>query len=132
MSMIYAELKKELEKNLDANGQSNLFAGISFALGVIARLESVGQETDVLFEQFWKIYPRRIAKKNALKVWLRLKIDEPLYLKIIDALDKVRRTPQWQNLQYIPHPATWLSQERWNDEVESVTSVPTDTKYKHI
>ena len=42
-------------------------------------------------------------------------------------MDKIRSTLAWEvqseqwrreNGQYIPNPATWLNQERWNDEPE--------------
>lgn len=90
----------------------------------------VESDTD-MFDQFWAVYPRHIAKKNALKSWTRLKVTPELFVKIMGALEVVKRTQQWQDPQYIPHPATWLNQERWEDEVEtSVKKVlPSDDKY---
>lgn len=75
------------------------------------------------FDAFWKCYPKRIGKGAAWKSWDKIKPDDETFRSIIDAVDKQRRSDQWtrDDGQYIPMPATWLNQERWNDEgVEKV------------
>ena len=71
------------------------------------------------FDDFWRAYPRRIAKKEALKAWNRIK--SPVYPKIFAALEHQRRSDAWShdNRRFIPHPATWLNGERWEDELEA-------------
>lgn len=68
------------------------------------------------FEDFWAAYPRKVGKGAARKVWDRLHPDEALVKKIAAALDWQRDQEQWADPQFIPHPRTWLSQERWDDE----------------
>lgn len=68
------------------------------------------------FEKFWKKYPRKIAKPNAKKAWLRIKPDDALTQKMIDAIDK--QGLYGREIQFVPHPATWLNGERWEDEVQ--------------
>jgi len=69
-------------------------------------------------EQFWPVYPKKQAKKKALKAWLKLEPDDALTERIV--ADVKDRTPseQWtkDNGQYIPLPATYLNGERWTDE----------------
>ena len=74
------------------------------------------------FEEFWKEYPRKVSKETARKKWLKLKPDEKLAYEIMQSLQLVKKSPQWvkDNGQFIPHPTTWLNQQRWNDVVESV------------
>jgi hypothetical protein len=38
---------------------------------------------------------------------------------LLDAIEKHKQSAQWQKDggQYIPHPATWLNQQRWEDEI---------------
>lgn len=69
------------------------------------------------FETFWMNYPKKQGKKTAERAFH--KIDLSLLPKILDAIDVQKRTEQWtkENGRYIPLPATWLNQERWNDEV---------------
>ena len=71
------------------------------------------------FERFWSCYPRKTAKQNALKAWLKLKPDEALVNGILSALERFKKTEQWlrDNGRYIPYPATWLEDRRWEDEV---------------
>ena len=73
------------------------------------------------FLEFWTAYPRRENKGTAWKAWCKLEPDKTVCKKILAAIEQRRNSPQWQkeNGQYIPHPATWLSQRRWEDEVEN-------------
>lgn len=79
------------------------------------------------FETFWKAYPRKVAKKTARDKWSRIKMTDELFAKIIAAVEVQKKQPQWvkDGGQFIPHPSTWLFQERWDDEVDSGAS----TKY---
>lgn len=73
------------------------------------------------FEEFWKAYPKKVAKQSALKVWEKLKPDEELTATILSAIEKQKRSATWKkdNGQYIPHPATWLNGKRWEDEIST-------------
>ena len=70
------------------------------------------------FDEFWNQYPRRIAKKAAQKAWDRIKPDAALVEQIMAGLRAQLRTMSLKEKQFIPHPATWLRGERWNDEIE--------------
>lgn len=71
-----------------------------------------------MFIQFYKLYPKKISVKRAREKFFKIKPDEKLFEKMITALERQKLSAQWQkdNGQFIPHPATWLNQERWNDE----------------
>ena len=70
------------------------------------------------FEQFWRLYPRKAGKKAAKKAWLGIKPDATLFSVIITALNTA--VGYWNSqaisLKHIPHPSTWLNEERWEDE----------------
>lgn len=75
------------------------------------------------FLHFWAAYPRKVGKGAARKVW-NAKACEGIADKIVAAVeDNVKRNEQWHKDggQYIPHPATWLRQERWCDVLETST-----------
>lgn len=76
--------------------------------------------TNALFEDFWKAYPKKVKKKNARDKFLKLKVDEELFNVIINKLEAFKKTEQWKkdNGKFIPYPDTWLNQERWEDEIE--------------
>lgn len=67
--------------------------------------------TQLLFSKFWESYPRHIAKKKALELFSRLSPE--LQQQIIEILPKYKFS---SDPQFIPHPATWLYQHRWEDE----------------
>jgi uncharacterized protein YdaU (DUF1376 family) len=71
------------------------------------------------FDLFWKAYPKKIGKGAAQKSWKKIKPSKKLSATIIEAVKMQSKSPQWtkDGGQFIPHPATWLNQERWNDEV---------------
>lgn len=126
MSLI-TKIKKELEIR---QFEEPYVAGINYSLGVIERLEKES-EPDALFLAFYNAYPRKVGKPNALKAWKKFKVDAELAAKIMASLEAHKQTRQWQNKEYIPHPATWLNQERWEDEVDSET-VNRNPKYDGI
>ena len=77
------------------------------------------KDIDISFERFWKCYPRHTAKYNARKSFQKINPDEELLSKMIAAVERQKQSSQWQEERYIPHPATWLNQHRWEDEVNS-------------
>jgi predicted phage replisome organizer len=69
------------------------------------------------FSTFWESYPRRESKEKTKQWFIKNKPNEELQTKILEALEKFKKTEQWQDKQFIPHPTTWLNQKRWEDEV---------------
>jgi len=88
---------------------------------------------DFDFDVFWAAYPRKEAKVAARKVFDKLQPDEQLMQKIISAINRWKQSAQWQENggQYIPHPATWLNQRRWEDEPPK-PSVPAQKPVKPV
>ena len=74
----------------------------------------------VLFERFWEAYPKKTAKLEAEKAFIKLNVNDGLLDTMLTALEK--QSSQWQQVQYIPYPATWLNGKRWNDELEPINT----------
>ena len=70
------------------------------------------------FEDFWRVYPRKVGKQAALAVWTRLNPDQALIDRIMHAVEQQTNSEQWlkDGGQFIPHPRTWLAQGRWDDQ----------------
>lgn len=71
------------------------------------------------FDEFWSAYPRKIGKLAAVTAYARaLKNDPSCLPKLIPAVQRARLSEQWSKDggQFIPHPATWLNQGRWDDD----------------
>ena len=66
-----------------------------------------------------------MAKQEAEKCWRKLRPDAVLREKILRALGEQKRSRQWtrDGGEFIPHPATWLHQRRFEDEGLSPATV---------
>ena len=78
------------------------------------------------FDEFWKSYPRKSNKGGARKAWKKLSPGKELFAKIMAALEVAKKCEQWtkDRGQFIPYPATWLNQERWDDDYGPSTMTP--------
>jgi len=84
-----------------------------------------GTKYSLEFLEFWKIYPRKVGKGAAWRAWKR---QRPPLEPVKTALAWQVRSADWarDGGQYIPHPATWLTGRRWEDERQSATGPPTN------
>ncbi len=75
------------------------------------------------FAEFWQTYPKKRSKGDALKAWRKLKPDAGLQVRIAEALKAAIASEDWtkESGRFIPHPATWLNAEGWEDEYISGT-----------
>lgn len=71
------------------------------------------------FSIFWASYPKKVGKGAAEKSWKKIKPTKDLLEKMLNAIETAKQSMQWNkdNGQYIPNPATWLNQKRWEDEI---------------
>lgn len=85
-------------------------------------LENSGNSTKIKtsqFEDFWKMYPKKVDKGKCLSIWKRIcsrKKDVPDWDEIKNALNAQIKTKRWADPKFIPNPSTWLNQSRWMDD----------------
>ena len=68
------------------------------------------------FDKLWSVYPRHEGKQAALKAFEKIDPDDELLERMINAITVQKKSAQWSDPQFIPHPATWLNGRRWEDE----------------
>lgn len=86
--------------------------------GLLPPSPSATADYSRLFEEvFWPAWPHKTSKKDALKAFLKIRPSKELLDRMLEsiALHKVSNE-SWRD-GFIPHAATWLNGERWNDEV---------------
>ena len=85
-------------------------------------------EPDRQFDLFWQLYPRKAGKKATRKAWSDIKPDDVLFSSIMVALNAAVQYWQHQgiSLKHIPHPSTWLNEERWDDEFPTAQPLGVD------
>jgi hypothetical protein len=77
------------------------------------------------FETFWTAYPRKVGKGAARKAWAKIRPKNGTREAILNAIAAQRNSDQWRKEggQFIPHPATWLGQSRWEDSPDASTEM---------
>ena len=75
------------------------------------------QDVTPSFDEFWALWPRRVAKKEAQRVWSRLCASQKrAALQAVPAHAELWRRER-RAAVHIPHASRWLNGERWEDEV---------------
>ena len=80
------------------------------------------------FDAFWQSYPRKVGKGAAIRSFERQHGAAHLDA-ILAAIQWQAQSEQWRRDggQYIPHPATWLNQQRWLDEQPARVALESDS-----
>ena len=70
-----------------------------------------------MFDNFYAKYPKKVARKDAQRAYARLTAEQQQ--KALQAIDDHVRmwAAEGRDKQYIPHPASWLNGERFDDEI---------------
>lgn len=66
----------------------------------------------------YNIYPRKVGKGLALKK-ISASLEKIDYDVLLSRVSEYAKSVKGKDIQFIPHPATWFGQERWNDPIET-------------
>jgi len=104
------------------SGVTDLTPGVT-TVGVLTLIEPLQKPNRTFvqkmfersFEEFWETYPRKSGKGAAKKAFA--KAFETAGAKVVEGAKRYATDPNLPfDKNFIPHPATWLNQERWEDE----------------
>ena len=78
------------------------------------------------FERFWSVYPKKVGKGDARKSFLKIAPSDALLGEMLAAIAAASASFQWKKDKgrFIPNPATWLNQQRWEDELRPDMGMP--------
>jgi len=84
--------------------------------GVIGELDISQKdiERDADFDTFWALYPLKVGKRAAEKAYKAAR-RRAKPAAILAGLGKACEAWNGADDRYLPHPATWLNQDRWGD-----------------
>ena len=70
------------------------------------------------FDIFWKEYPKKIGKQLALISFNKINPNKTLLKVILKDIETKKKSEQWlkDNGKFIQYPASYLNQQRWEDE----------------
>lgn len=82
---------------------------------------STPQEPDERFDEFWRHYPKKVKKPDAIRAWQAALKRGADPLEIIRgamayAAERDREPDPHKRFKFTSHPASWLSDESWADE----------------
>jgi hypothetical protein len=109
---------------------SDAHLDVSVSEDVIEDVTTAAPRFD-LFEEFWNAYPKKRAKDDAKKAFTKRKPDQQLLQSMLSALRVQCGSEDWQKDggKFIPYPATWLNDGRWQDEIQTATvSIDPDSR----
>lgn len=74
-----------------------------------------------MFYEFYMTYPKKKAKSDAFRAFMKIKDLDTEFPRIMEALKRQINSKDWlkDNGKFIPYPATWLNGRRWEDEVST-------------
>lgn len=85
---------------------------------VTRNAEDGDESASASFQAFWAAYPKKEGRTQAEKAWRSINPDTDLMHVIIAAVDRDKGTDAWhrENGRYIPMPAKYLTERRWEDQ----------------
>jgi hypothetical protein len=80
-------------------------------------LTSTDINTDIGFASFWQAYPKKAAKPAAFLKYKSASLGDKELAAILVDIETRKNSDDWEkeNGKYIPNPATYLNQRRWED-----------------
>ena len=78
------------------------------------------------FEEFYKSYPKKVGKPAAAKAYKAAKATKGDLADLLTDIEKRMETGEWssEKAQFIPNPATYLNQRRWEDQGVTIQKNP--------
>ncbi len=76
----------------------------------------------ITFDDFYRLFPRKVGRRAAEQEWTKAikRGEDPL--AIIDGLRRNLAYLESRPMEFRPHPRTWLSQGRWEDEPQVIAA----------
>lgn len=71
------------------------------------------------FDRLWITYPKKVGKQAAIRAYRSHIKQIPPIEQLLAIVDRQKQTDQWKR-GYIPNPATWINQGRWDDDITSM------------
>jgi hypothetical protein len=89
---------------------------------------SSDDDEDGDFCEFWTGYPKKVGKKQSKKAWGKL--SKKTRKQVIEDIAK-RKENNWKgkHSQFIPNPASYLTNERWEDAIIAYTEISLSRSY---
>lgn len=87
--------------------------------------EQCAQSPPSRFEEFWRVYPKKVARRDAMSAFAKVvrhaNLDDLIRAAVRYAAERAGQDPR-----YTKNPATWLNKACWRDQAPSSSGHPRD------
>lgn len=83
------------------------------------------------FDRWYSCYPKKQARESARKAWDKQKLDKIFSTIMIKSRAFVEHYRSTGKMDFLPMPATFLNQRRWEDEFDTKPAVSSHTPSEH-
>ena len=73
--------------------------------------------SSIQFNSIYDVYPRKVGRAVAIKA-IHKALKKIGYDELLKKTQDFAESVEGKDMNYIPHPATWFNQERYNDPIE--------------
>ena len=87
-------------------------------------------ELERQFNLWWEFYPRKTAKLAARRAYEKA-VAMVGFKILFDGVERFAHDPNKPAAQFLPHPATWLNEGRWDDEPYPERVMTAEEKQAH-
>lgn len=114
--------------------QPSLKAAVEKAHKLLTDMKVVKVEPDDVYDadflEFWAVYPKKVGKGDAYRKWKSTVKSEKTKEIVIHSVETHKRSDRWleEGGKYIPNPATFLHQRRFDDDVKTTEEVEEEQK----
>lgn len=86
------------------------------------------------FEEWWAQYPRRVGKRKAFEAYERARhrLGAAAAETLLRAIQKYALAVKDLDERYIPHAATWLNRDGWDDEMPATRGPKEDPRTGYL
>lgn len=120
LEILSKSLKETSEPETEANAGNQASRVDQNQTPTVPKRRRSTPESSAAFAEFWRAYPRKVGKGAALRAWAKMghSGEQDQLAKCLDALKWQRYSRDWKkdNGAFIPHPATYLNEQRYLDE----------------
>ena len=71
------------------------------------------------FDLFWEAYPKKVKKKDAIRIWQSKRLDAMAGTLVADVKRRLSEDRRWVG-GFVCDPPVYLRGERWNDAIEPI------------
>lgn len=129
-----AEIDAQLKLLRWLQAQPSLKTAVEKAHKALVELRVVKIEPDDTytadFLEFWAVYPKKVGKGDAFRKWQTIVKSQKNKELVIHSVETHKRSDRWKEEggKYIPNPATFLHQRRFDDEVQTTEEAEQEQK----